>query len=380
LLKNSENLHKQLTCVLFWFARIVKLVERFVLYGRSVSSMTHTETPVTLLKITGLGRSGSTILDIVLGNHPQIESVGEVGNLVRNGWISQESLRGIDQKKRRVPLCTCGKRLDVLYVDTPEEACPFWSSVRREWVERTDRDSIESYPKLQDTFELKRRWSRYGLDSLLRLLYEKRRPSAPFRSYARLTLAFFESIRAVSKKPIIVDSSKSPVRTFALSMVPGIDLYVVHLVRDGRGVITSLRKSFEKDLQAGIMWDHKGNPIWKTILRWIIQNLAAEWVCTQLGPKRTMRLRYEDFVADPKTALERIGSLMEHDLSGLADAASSGKPMQAGHNIGGNRTKKSGTITLRPDDKEWKTALSHTEQRLSWVLIGWLMRRYGYAR
>jgi sulfotransferase family protein len=281
-------------------------------------------------------------------------------------------LRGIDQKKLRVPLCTCGKRLDVLYVDTPEEACPFWSSVRREWVERTDRDSIEGYPKLQDTFELKRRWPR--------LLYEKRRPSAPFRSYARLTRAFFESVRAVSGKPIVVDSAAVPVRTFALSMVPGIDLYAVHLVRDGRGVITSLRKSFEKDVQAGIMWDHKGNPIWKTIVRWMVQNLAAEWVCTQIGPKRTMRLRYEDFVGDPRTALERIGSLMELDLSDLADAASSGKPMQAGHNVGGNRTKKSGTITLRPDDKEWKTALSPTEQRLSWVLMGWLMRRYGYER
>ena len=116
-----------------------------ILYGRSVSSMTHTETPVTLLKITGLGRSGSTILDVVLGNHPQIESVGEVMNLIRTGWVSQESLRGIDQKRLRRPLCTCGKRLDVLYVDTPEEACPFWSSVRREWVERADRDSIESY-------------------------------------------------------------------------------------------------------------------------------------------------------------------------------------------------------------------------------------------
>jgi hypothetical protein len=49
----------------------------------------HTEKPVRVLKIMGLGRSGSTILDIVLGNHPQIESVGEVGNLIRTGWISQ---------------------------------------------------------------------------------------------------------------------------------------------------------------------------------------------------------------------------------------------------------------------------------------------------
>jgi hypothetical protein len=350
---------------------------------RCVRSMTHSETPVKVLKITGLGRSGSTILDVVLGNHPQIESVGEVGNLIRTGWISRESLHGIDPKRLRRPICTCGKRLDVLYVDTPDEACPFWSSVRREWVERTDRDDIESYPKLQEAFELKRRWPR--------LLYEKRRPSAQFRSYARLTLAFFESIRAVSGKPIIVDSSTVPVQAFALGMTPGIDLYLVHLVRDGRGVIASHIGSVREDRRAGVRRDHKDRLMWKTavrrrvlylvsVVRWIVRNLATEWVCTQLGPKRTMRLRYEDFVADPKGALERIGSLIELDLTEVADAASSGKPMHAGHNIGGNRTKKSGFITLRPDAQEWKSALSPTEQRLSWMLMGWLMRRYGYKR
>jgi Sulfotransferase family len=345
--------------------------------------MRHTQTPVKVLKIMGLAHSGSTILDVVLGNHPSIESVGEVNKLVRTGWISRESLRGIDPKRLRRPICTCGKRLDVLYVEAPDEACPFWSSVRREWVERTDGDSIETYPKLQNDFELKRRWPR--------LLYEKRRPSAAFRSYARLTRTFFESIRGVSGKPIIVDSSTDPIQTFALGMMPGIDLYVVHLVRDGRGVITSHRKTFEKDLQAGITGARKAHPAWKTavrrrgvhlaaLARWMVRNLLSEWVCTQHGPKRTMRLRYEDFVADPKSSLERIGSLIELDLREVAEAASSGKPMQAGHNVGGNRTKKSGVITLRPDDEEWKSALSPAEQRLSWLLIGWLMRRYGYKR
>jgi hypothetical protein len=296
-----------------------------------------------------------------------------------NGWINRESLRGIDPKKRRVPICTCGKRLDVLYVNSPDEACPFWSRVRREWVERTDPDSIESYPKLRGNFERTR--SASLVQQYRRLLYEKRRRSASFRSYARLTRAFFESIRTVSGKPVIVDSSKSPVRAFALGMMPGIDLYIVHLVRDGRGVITSRRKVLKKNLRAGIMWDHEGSPMWKTVVRWIVLNLAAEWVCAQLGSKRTMRLRYEDFVADPKGALERIGSLIELDLTEISEAASSGKPMQAEHNVGGNRTKKSMIITLRPElAEEWKSALSATEQRLSWLFMGWLMRRYGYDR
>jgi hypothetical protein len=328
--------------------------------------------PVRVLKITGTARSGSTILDVVLGNHPDIESVGEVNRLIRTGWVSRESLRGIDPKKRAVPICTCGKRLDVLYVETPEEACPFWSSVRREWVGRTDPDSVESYPKLQDDFESQSRWPR--------LLYERRRRSGSFRSYAGLTRAFFESIRAVSGKPVIVDSTKSSTRAFAFGMTPGIDLYVVHLVRDGRGVIASLKKTFKKDVQAGIMWDHRGRPMWKSVIRWIVLNLATEWVCARLGPEKTMRLRYEDFVADPEGALDRIGSLIGLDLTDLAQDASSGKPMHAGHNVGGNRTKKSGTITLRPDVQEWRTALSPTEQRLSWASMGWLMRRYGYKR
>ncbi len=345
--------------------------------------MVRTETPVRVLKIMGSARSGSTILDIVLGNHPDIESVGEVNKLIRTGWVSRESLRGIDPKRLRVPICTCGKRLDVLYVEAPEEACPFWSSVRREWVERTEPGSIESYPKLQDEFEPQGRWPR--------LLYERRRRSASFRSYAGLTRAFFESIRAVSGKPIIVDSSTVPVQASALGMTPGIDLYVVHLVRDARGVIASHIGSFREDRRASVRRDHKGRPMWKTaarrrvlylvsVVRWIVRNLATEWVCAQLGPKRTIRLRYEDFVADPKGALKRIGSLLELDLTDVAEAASSGKSMQAGHNVGGNRTKKSGIITLRPDAQEWRTALSPTEQRLSWASMGWLMRRYGYKR
>jgi sulfotransferase family protein len=341
--------------------------------------MAHSEMPVRVLEIAGLGRSGSTILDIVLGNHPHIESVGEVGNLTLNGWISRESLSGIGPKRLRRPICTCGKRLDVLYVENPDEACPFWSRVRREWVERADPESIEVYPKLRGNFERTR--LALLIQQGIRLLYEKRRQSASFRSYAELTRTFFESIRAVSGKPVIVDSTKSPVRAFAHSLVPGIDLYVVHLVRDGRGVITSRRKTFKKDIRAGIMWDHEGFPMWRTVVRWIGLNLAAEWVCARLGPKKTVRLRYEDFVADPKGALERIGSLIGLDLTEVAEAASSGKPMQAGHNVGGNKTKKSGIITLRPElAEEWRTVLSPAEQRLSWMLTGWLMRRYGYKR
>jgi len=335
--------------------------------------MKHSETPVKVLYITGAGRSGSTILDIVLGNHPDIESTGELSNLVRNGWIGGESLKGIERKRVRVPICTCGRRTDIPDVEDAAEACPFWSSVRREWVKRVDsRDDIESYPTLQDEFERFKR--------LPRLLRERRRLSPRFQSYARLTRALYESISGVSGKPVIVDSSKISAKTFALSMVPGMDWRAIHNVRDVRGVMSSRSKTFRKNIEAGIKWDHEGHKAWKTAVWWMGKNFASEWVCAQLGPGKAVRIRYEDLYEDTRGLLGKISPLIEVDLTSVADAASSGETLQAGHNIGGNRTKKSGIVTLRPDAQEGRGALSAREQRLTWALIGWLMRRYGYKR
>src|SRR3712207_6730479 len=103
----------------------------------------------------------------------------------------------------------------------------------------------------------------------------RRPPRSTLFPYTTLFRSFFQSIRAVSGKPIIVDCSKISVRTFALGMTPGIDLYVVHLVRDGRGVITSNRKSFDKDLQAGIIGGHNVRPMWKTAVRQRVVHLVS---------------------------------------------------------------------------------------------------------
>jgi hypothetical protein len=331
--------------------------------------MTQFEAPVTVLYIVGAGRSGSTILDIVLGNHPKIESTGEVGLLTRTTWISEESIRGIEAKRRRLPLCACGKRLDAHAVDAAE-TCPLWSSVRREWIERAGRTDVEAYARLQDAFDRYRRWPR--------LLYERHKSTSQFQLYTRLTRTLFESIRAASGKPVIVDSSKHLPRALALASMPGIDLRLIHLVRDPRGRAASRKKVLRKDVQAGVEWDHKGRSIWGSGTTWTGTNLVSEWVCAQLGPERAIRLHHEDFLNDTKSALDRIGDLVGLDFAGVANAVSSGEPMQVGHNIGGNRVRMAESVRLQPERAEWQNALSDKEQRLLWMLTGPLMRQYGY--
>jgi len=51
-----------------------------------------------ILYIVGAGRSGSTILDIALGNSPEICSSGELVRLPERGWLDDQ-------------YCACGERV-----------------------------------------------------------------------------------------------------------------------------------------------------------------------------------------------------------------------------------------------------------------------------
>jgi hypothetical protein len=299
--------------------------------------------------IMGAARCGSTVLDCILGNHGQIESVGELCNLPRSAWLNGE-------------YCACGQ---------PGNVCPFWQAVRREWIERTGRDDVEGYVARQ------RRYDRFL--AMPRLLRERNRPSAEFRRYARETRAVFEAIRSTSGKPIIVTSSKGPARALALSMIPGLDVRLIHLVRDARGMACSIAKAYEKDPAAGIQHHFASRPVWQTAWYWVLYNVESEIIRGMLPPTRSIRLRYEDMTADPSEGLRRIGELLEVDMAPLAKRLGAGDDFTFGHTVAGNRVRMSGRIQLR-NDQQWRDSLSARQKRVVRCVAGLLMSRYGYSR
>ena len=66
---------------------------------------------------------------------------------------------------------------------------------------------------------------------------------------------------------MIVDSSKSPALAALLTQVPGIELHVVHLVRDLRGVVSSGRRT-----KACV----SATSARRCILQWYWANLGAQ--------------------------------------------------------------------------------------------------------
>jgi hypothetical protein len=304
-----------------------------------------------LLYLMGAGHVGSTVMDVVIGAHPGIESLGEAWKLPL-AWADPESDR----------VCACGTRI---------HGCAFWREARKLWAEQVGDDDVARFVALMRRYD--------GSGNALawpRMLQSRLRPTAEFREYTRRSLALYEAVVRVGGKPVIVESSLSPRRAFVLASMPGIDLHLVHVVRDGRGVIWShknpakaaLRKSFEAKTTRHVT------------RYWLTANLQSAFVYAQLRPDRRMRLRYEDFATDPHAALARIGAFLGEDLSGLLTPERSiRQPAPPRHTPGGNRVRLLKEVQVR-QDFGWMEQLPARDRAFFWRWAGWLASRYGYTR
>jgi hypothetical protein len=299
--------------------------------------------------IMGFGRSGSTVLDAVLGYHPAVCGVGELSNLVSYGWLNGG-------------VCSCGARGDV---------CGFWTGVRQEWSGRIGDQQVLEYPSLQRTFESQGSWPRLAREGVRR--------SRAFGAYAASTRELFNSIRAVSGRPVVVDSSKSPMRAHALALTGTLDLRVIHLVRDARAVAWSLRKAYRKDERAGIQKDFHPRPALRTALLWLLVNMQAMWVNRRLCGGAALAVRYEDLATKPRAVLKELGAMLEIDLDELGAAVEQRAQITFAHSIAGNRLRMRRTFDLQ-FDSEWVEHLSERDKMIVWATTGWLLRRFGYAQ
>ena len=297
--------------------------------------------PLKILCITGWCRNGSTIIGNVLNEVPGFFHVGELHFLWKNG-----AGRGVNN------LCGCGAALT---------ECPIWSQVLA--VGRTDGTSPEQHAaevirRQQAVVRTRHTWRvlRRGLDS------------ADLRAHAELMSAVYTSVAERTGARVIVDTTKIPGESALLPLLPGIEPYFVHVVRDPRAVAYSWRrpKQYVFTMSAS-----------KSTAYWSGFNIASH-ALTRRYPERSMLLRYEDFIADPAGT---IAGLLE--LCGEADAPNpvTGRAVQlhTNHTVTGNPDRfATGETVIRPSDSSWQNGLGR-RARLASMLLSWpLSRRYGY--
>jgi hypothetical protein len=257
-----------------------------------------------VLYVLGCQHSGSTLVGNLLGERPGHVSAGELRMAWRQ-WLRPDAR------------CGCGELL---------RACPFWREV-----------SIEAAARSLGVPEAARLDARLAATRRLPALAARHMEAqaAPLRAaLARL----HERVAAAAGAEVVVDTSKIPAAARLLEDAATIDLRVVHLVRDSRGVLASHRRRGSPGLPG------------RTLLAlWSAWNLYAE---RRYGARA--RVRYED-VADGRVV-----------------------PLGTHHTVDGNRGRfRTGSIRLS-EDLRWRHELDASDRALAIAMTGPLLHRYGY--
>lgn len=299
--------------------------------------------------IMGHGYSGSTLLTFLLGTHPRIATIGELGIAP----LAKDKLHPEEY------LCSCR---------TPIRDCDFWRRVKAEMAGRGhdfdiwDADlefrasgggvadvllrAVQRGPVLETARGL-------GLRVVPRARQEMRRVLSRIES-------LIESVLEIKGSKTFLDSSKRPERAVFMRRIPSLDMRVIHLVRDGRAVSWSNIKNL------GL------NPE-EAARSWVADNTGAEHARRYFPEDRWMTLRYEDLCADPDEALYRI-----HKFAGLPVTNGFHHFRNADHHIIGNRMRLSATSEIRLDTS-WKQALQQEQMAVIEQRVSALNRRYGYG-
>jgi len=302
-----------------------------------------------VLFIAGTGRSGSTLLERLLGQIPEVAPLGEVVHLWERGVIDNQR-------------CGCG---------LPFDGCPFWS--------RIGSEAFGGWFDAASILELKRRVDRHRFVPLMLWPGLSSRYAADLRWFSEILVRLYRTIADVTGARFIIDSSKSSSYLVLLRGIAELDVRLVHLVRDSRGVAYSATKRVERpEMVRGHAFMPTYSPA-RSALEWDAYNTLFELVAASGTP--SMRLRYEDLLADPGRALSevlRFAGMTPEDVS-LDFIGDGVAALQATHTISGNPMRfQSGDVQLREDD-EWKRRLP-AGQRATVSTLAWpWMRRYGYG-
>lgn len=297
-----------------------------------------------VLFVGGTGRSGSTVVANALGALDDAVSVGEVRYL----WE-----RGITENR----LCGCGER----FAD-----CPFWQEVLVTAYGSDVPDARDVHARLTAYTQLR---------TLPRLARRPAADGAAPADLAQVLAPLYGAIRQVAGVSLVVDSSKLPTYAALLAGVPGLDLDVVHLVRDPRAAAFSWRRKKEQPDRGrpGLM-EQRG--VVKSAALWTAWNAGLERAWRR--SPRYVRVRYETFATDPEQTLRQLADFIGHSgVDRLVDADGALR-LPRNHTVAGNPARMSQGPTPIRLDNEWAGAMSRKDSGIVSALTAPLLPRYGY--
>jgi hypothetical protein len=322
-----------------------------------------------LAYILAASHSGSTLLSMLLGSHPQIATIGEMN-------LSPRAMGDLDRYR-----CSCGQFI---------RQCGFWQSVAEAMRRRgvafdlacagTDYRGAESRYARRLLKPMHRgRPLEYIRDIGLSLSPAWRRQLAEAQ---RRNAALASTVTELAGAQLVVDSSKVGLRLKYLLRNPELDVKVIRLVRDGRAVaLTYMDPAGFADARdpsrraGGTGGDRKGGRLsmHQATYQWRRCMEEAEHIVGRLDRSRWIEVRYEDYCREPDATLSRL-----HEFLGVGFGQQPKDFRSVEQHIVGNGMRLDTTSEIRLDER-WRDVLTRQDLQVFDSVAMHMNRKYGYA-
>lgn len=266
----------------------------------------------------GAGRSGSTVLGVVLGNCRGVFFAGEL-----EAWLRRSGVPN--------------------FADEPERA-RFWEAVREQAAGHEALFGERALQRLEHS------------RSLLRL--PRRRSDRELRRRYRDAMRdLYETIAELIDDQYIVDTSHYPLRARELRKLQSIDVHLVYLARDPQGVVASFARQ-------DVMQSPKR--LLPTNLYLFATHLLSTIVFLSHPRERRVFVRHEDFIRDPAGVAYEILRLVGATPSRPdLDRVQTGTPFQGNRLISSKEIKLETNAAPKRQSRSWLTAAL----QLPWALV-----------
>jgi hypothetical protein len=271
--------------------------------ARNVSAVT-AQARFDHIYVMGAGRSGTTLLSVLIGGHPAAGVRGELLHFPEY-WAENRA-------------CSCGLGV---------RDCPHWKAAGSA-LGGGDPHAVAAARRIAQRAERHRNVLAYLLAP----------PLVPGRYLSQLEALF----TGFGGSGAVIDASKYVARALALRRLRTARVGYVYIVRDGRGVL----HSFSKPVQ-------RPKPALAAAAYYVLVNGAAQLAAWTWLRGRVVKVRYEDLIVDPVAALGRIGDFVGFDLRDVARRVVDDEPIEIGHMVSGNRFRTRGMIKVGADE-EWR--------------------------
>lgn len=306
-----------------------------------------------ILYIGGYSRSGSTLLLRLLAEQPHVVAVGELFDVWERSYTQNQ-------------LCGCGQSF---------RECEFWIQVTAEAfgckpddVPATQlnqaRARVQGHSRLPVLWLPYLRWPKYRKE---------------FREYGLLLRRMYEGIQAVARSDVIIDSSKVPQFAWILAETEGIELHMVHLIRDSRATAFSWQRQRLRPEIISKRTYMDRHSFARSATEWNMFNFLLRSRSNSYASYTV--IKYEDLVTNPHRELQKVrkalGALDEVGQS-VGSQADGSVSLRVSHTASGNPGRfQTGEVAISLDS-EWMSAMPRLARLIVTALTAPSLARYHY--